>query len=201
MSSSVEQTEASRMEAILDQAAWLFYERGYGAVGMRTIAELVGVRASSLYHYFDSKTDLLYQISLGVTRDFIDQLLPILDSPIPYPERTTGFILGHIELRWRRRHWISTTLQELRSLDPERSEEIAGYLRVYQRTIQDFIAQGVAAGAFHVNDPWLAGVALLDMINGVNGWYRPQGSRSLNQIAEGYAQLGVHQLLGATQRP
>jgi AcrR family transcriptional regulator len=200
MSSSVEQTEASRLEAILDQAAWLFYERGYGAVGMRTIAELVGVRASSLYHYFDSKTDLLYQISLGVTRDFIDQLLPILDSPIPYPERTASFILGHIELRWRRRHWISTTLQELRSLDPERSEEIAGYLRVYQRTIQDFITRGVAAGAFHVNDPWLVGVALLDMINGVNGWYRPQGSRSLNQIAESYAQLGVYQLLGAAQR-
>ena len=200
MSSSVEQTEASRLEVILDQAAWLFYERGYGAVGMRTIAEVVGVRASSLYHYFDSKTDLLYQISLGVTRDFIDQLLPILEDPIPYPERATSFIRGHIELRWHRRHWISTTLQELRSLETERSEEIAGYLRTYQRTVQDFIAQGVAAGAFQVGDPWLAGVALLDMINGVNGWYRPQGSRSLNQIAEGYAQLGVYQLLGATQR-
>lgn len=192
-------SEPSRLDAILDQAARLFYERGYGAVGMRTIAETVGVRASSLYHYFESKTDLLYQISLGVTRDFISQQLPLLDGPGPADERMARFIRGHIERRWQRRHWISTAQQELRSLEPERGAEIAGYLRSYQRAVQAFIARGVAAGAFQVDEPRLAGIALLDMINGVNGWYRPGGPRAIAQIAIAYAELGVYRMLGAEE--
>lgn len=191
--------EGSRLDAILDEAARLFYERGYGAVGMRMIAEVVGVRASSLYHYFAGKSDLLYSISLGVTKDFIDELLPTLAGPEPPAARMRAFIRAHIERRWARRHWISTAQQELRSLEPERGAEIAGYLRDYQRAVQEFIAAGVAAGAFQAADPRLAGIALIDMINGVNGWYRPAGPLSIAQIANAYADLAVERLLGATE--
>jgi AcrR family transcriptional regulator len=189
--------EVSRLAAILDGAARLFYERGYGAVGMRMIAEVVGVRASSLYHYFESKADLLYQISLGVTKDFIDELLPALDGPGPHAERLKTFVRRHIERRWGRRYWISTAQQELRSLESARAAEIAGYLRDYQRAVQAFIAAGAAADAFQVADPRLAGVALIDMINGVNGWYRPEGALAISQIASVYADLAVDGLLGA----
>lgn len=192
-----EADELPREAAILDHAARLFYERGYGAVGMRTIAEVVGVRASSLYHYFASKTDLLYHICLGVARDFRDDLLPILAGPTPPAERMARFLRRHIELRWQRRHWISTAQQELRALTPEQAEEVAGLLRVYQRAVQAFIEQGAAAGAFSVADPRLAGIALLDMANGVNSWYRPAGPRSLEEIAAAYSDLAVHNLLGA----
>ncbi|NTU83125.1 MAG: TetR/AcrR family transcriptional regulator [Chloroflexales bacterium] len=192
-----EADELPREAAILDHAARLFYERGYGTVGMRTIAEVVGVRASSLYHYFASKTDLLYQICLGVARDFIDELLPILSGPEPYAERMADFLRRHIELRWQRRHWISTAQQELRALAPDQAAEVAGLLRAYQRSVQAFIEQGAASGAFQVADPRLAGIALLDMVNGVNSWYRPAGARSLEEIATAYSGLAVYNLLGA----
>jgi len=187
--------ENPRLAAILDEAARLFHERGYGAVGMRTIADVVGVRASTLYHYFESKAHLLYQICLGVARDFVDELLPILDGPDAPAERMARFIRRHIEWRWRRRHWIATAYQELRSLDPTWSAEVAGYLRDYQRAVQTFITRGVAEGAFQVLHPHLAGIALLDMINGVNGWYRPDGPLSIEQIAASYADLAVGHLL------
>jgi AcrR family transcriptional regulator len=188
-------SEGSRLDSILDESARLFYERGYGAVGMRSIAEVVGVRASTLYHYFDSKANLLYQISLGVAKEFVDELLPILDGPGSPAERLSTFIQSHIAWRWRRRHWISTAHQELRSLDPAWAAEVAGYLRAYQRAVQAFIAGGVAEGAFQVTNPRLAGIALLDMVNGVNSWYRPEGDLSIDQIAAVYADLAVGRLL------
>ncbi|NTV65612.1 MAG: TetR/AcrR family transcriptional regulator [Oscillochloris sp.] len=187
--------ENQRLAIILDEAARLFHERGYGAVGMRTIADVVGVRASTLYHYFESKAHLLYQISLGVARDFAEDLLPILDGPGTPAERLALFIRSHIEWRWRRRHWISTAHHELRSLEAEWANEISGYLRDYQHTVQAFIARGVAEGAFQVHNSQLAGIALLDMINGVNGWYRPDGPLTIEQIAAAYADLAVGHLL------
>ncbi len=130
-----------------------------------------------------------------MAREFVDELLPILDGPGAPAERLSAFIRSHIAWRWRRRHWISTAHQELRSLDPEWAAEIAGYLRDYQRAVQSFIARGVAAGAFEVTNPRMAGIALLDMVNGVNGWYRPEGELSIEQIAEAYADLAVGHLL------
>lgn len=189
------------MAAILDRAARLFYERGYGAVGMRTIAEGVGVTASTLYHYYASKTELLYQIGLGVTKDFIDELLPLLDGPGPHAERMGRFLRAHIARRWQRRYWISTAQQELRALEPDQAAEIAGYLRDYQRAVQAFIAEGVAAAEFTVADPRLAGIALLDMVNGVNHWYRPVGALSIDQVAAAYSDLAVHNLLAAPREP
>lgn len=196
-----ELTETPRMAAILDHAARLFYERGYGAVGMRTIAEEVGVRASSLYHYYTSKTDLLYRISLGVTKDFIDELLPLLGGPEPHAARLDRFLRRHIERRWERRYWISTAQQELRSLAPDQYGEIAGYLRDYQRAVQAFIAEGAGLGAFRVADPRLAGVAMLDMVNGINHWYRPAGALTIAEVAAAYSDLAITNLLAATREP
>ena len=72
--------ETSRSSEILEVASRLFYENGYGHVGMRLIADSVGVRAATLYHHFKSKDDMLFQIALGVTQTFIERILPHLEE-------------------------------------------------------------------------------------------------------------------------
>ncbi|MEI7646605.1 MAG: hypothetical protein WCJ55_20220 [Chloroflexales bacterium] len=125
-------------------------------------------------------------------------MLPTLDGLGTPAERLAAFIRRHIAWRWRRRHWISTAHQELRSLNPEWAAEVSGYLRDYQRAVQAFIVRGVAEGTFQVTSPRLAGIALLDMINGVNNWYRPEGELSIEQIAAVNADLAVGRLLRAS---
>jgi AcrR family transcriptional regulator len=46
-------------DEILDAAGELFTTRGYASTSTRTIAEAVGVRQASLYHYFKTKDDIL----------------------------------------------------------------------------------------------------------------------------------------------
>jgi len=54
----MEETGGNR-ELILAEAARLFSERGYEAVGVAEIAEASGVTKPTLYHYFGSKRGLL----------------------------------------------------------------------------------------------------------------------------------------------
>ena len=68
-------------DAIVTAAARFFAERGYAAVGMRDVAEAVGVRGASLYHHFASKEEILYAICLTVTEEPNAQNLPLLDAP------------------------------------------------------------------------------------------------------------------------
>src|SRR3954452_25202646 len=46
-------------DEILDAAGELFTTLGYTATSTRTIAEAVGIRQASLYHYFKTKDDIL----------------------------------------------------------------------------------------------------------------------------------------------
>lgn len=50
---------SSARDEILDAAGELFTTRGYASTSTRTIAEAVGVRQASLYHYFRTKDEIL----------------------------------------------------------------------------------------------------------------------------------------------
>jgi AcrR family transcriptional regulator len=50
---------AGARDEILDAAGELFTKRGYASTSTRTIAEAVGVRQASLYHYFRTKDEIL----------------------------------------------------------------------------------------------------------------------------------------------
>ena len=49
-------------EGILDAAASLFRQRGYGAVSLRSIAQAAGIKAGSIYYHFASKDEIVTEI-------------------------------------------------------------------------------------------------------------------------------------------
>lgn len=59
VSDSVADSARSR---ILDEAASLFLRRGYEGTSLRHLAEVVGMKAGSLYYHFSSKDELLTTI-------------------------------------------------------------------------------------------------------------------------------------------
>jgi AcrR family transcriptional regulator len=59
---SLIEPEADTRETILETAAHLFATHGYAATGTREIAEKVGLRQASLFHYFTHKEDLLAEL-------------------------------------------------------------------------------------------------------------------------------------------
>lgn len=65
-------------DEILDAAGELFTTLGYASTSTRHIAELVGIRQASLYHYFRTKDDILCALlsqTVSPTLGFIPSLL------------------------------------------------------------------------------------------------------------------------------
>lgn len=65
-------------DEILDAAGELFTTTGYTGTSTRTIAESVGIRQASLYHYFKTKDDILCALlsqTVAPTLSFIPRLL------------------------------------------------------------------------------------------------------------------------------
>ena len=67
---------------IMDEAAHLFLQRGYEATSLRLLADVVGMKAGSLYYHFSSKDELLTTI--------LERGLDVMHEAFDRAERTHG---------------------------------------------------------------------------------------------------------------
>jgi AcrR family transcriptional regulator len=182
---------ATRRAGIVSVASRLFRERGYHAVGMRAIAEAASMQAASLYHHFRNKEEILLEAIFVVDRDLIFDQLPLLGRPGSCRERLVRVLRGHVLHIGHNRDawWVAS--RELRALSPEKLESVQHYRRQYQNAIAELIAEGVRAGEFACEDPMLVTAAILDMINGLNVWYTPNGRYTIDELADRYSALAA----------
>jgi AcrR family transcriptional regulator len=187
----------ARRDEILRIAAELFARDGFHAVGMRAIADAVGIRSSSLYYHFPSKMDILHAIARDATAAFVDSQLPRFQVEGSRGERLEELFREHVIYFHEHRVEEAVGLRELRELEEPRRAEINAIRRSYQHELMAVIDEGVRAGEFDVDDAHIAAMAILNMINGVNEWFRDGGKLTIEDVAQEYAHIAVHRILGA----
>jgi len=70
----------NRKQLILDKALEMFNERGIEYVGLRELAAKLNMRVSNITYYFPTKDDLVYEISLELTRK--NSMVIVADSTL-----------------------------------------------------------------------------------------------------------------------
>lgn len=189
---------SARREEILEAATQLFAERGYHAVGMRGIAEAVGVRTSSLYHHFPSKQKLLAAIAADGNHAFIEAHAPTLEGDGAPEQRLAEVLRAMIVYYWTHRLQREVGLREVRELavgEPEVYDLIQRDLRRFQRGVETAIAEGIETGVFDVDDARLTARAVIGMCLSVNDWFRPGRSITIERVAEHYTHLVIDRVL------
>jgi AcrR family transcriptional regulator len=188
---------SARRAEIVAAAARTFAREGYSAVGMRDLADAVGIRGASLYHHFASKEEILYAVCLTVTEEPNALNLPLLDASGTPSHRLAALVRAHLEHLHRRRVEHLVGLHELAGLTPEHRAVIDDHRRYYQRRVRDCVVAGVTAGEFAVPDARLAAFAICDMLNGFSHWFQEDRDLALDDVIDGYVELVVGRLLGS----
>lgn len=183
-------------EQIVSAAARLFASDGYHEIGMREIADALGIRGASLYHHYSSKEEILFAICLTVSEEPVGRTLPLLDEAGTPTSRLAALVRGHVLHLVERQVEHLVGRHEMAALTPQHRAVVDGHRRYYQRRVHDTIAAGVRAGELHVADVRLATLALLDMLNGTSSWFRADGAVPAEAFADTYVRLGVEGLLG-----
>ena len=180
---------AERREEIVRAAARIFADEGYAAVGMRDIAEAIGIRGASIYHHFSSKEEILYAICLAVTREPVEENLPLLDAAGTPSERLAALVRAHVRHLLRRRTEYLVGLHERPSLSAEHRADIDGYLQYYNRRVRDVLVAGMRGGEFREVNPTVAALGVLDMLNGVSSWIRGERDEDADEVVDTYTAL------------
>ena len=185
---------AKRAE-ILRRAAAAFREQGFHAAGMRDIARALGMTPGSLYYYFESKDDLLYECQ----RQALATLLAGARAAAAREGWTAAQKLEEVV----RVHVLclleetggSAAHLEFRALPGPRRAEIAARRDEYERLVRGVVAAGVRRGELRAVDAKLATLALLGALNYTVVWWRPDGDRTPDEIARTFAETWIGGLL------
>ncbi|TQN42809.1 TetR family transcriptional regulator [Blastococcus colisei] len=184
-----------RYAQIYETAARLFYEKGYSRTSLQDLANAVGLQKGSLYHYIDSKEDLLFGIT-EYAHNFFLQLLEGVDeenlSPLAKLERMLRL---HAEFAAAHFHVTAAFYNDRSALSEERQERVVQTRDAYEARLRQLVRDGQAAGEVAADvDPRMAVFGVLGMINWINQWYRPEGRMSPQEIATVFATLSVRAL-------
>ena len=188
--------ETNRRREIEDAASSLFRERGYSGTSVRDIARAVDIQGASLYAHVASKQDVLWAIvermaaRFEAAADGVEATDPgaLVFGPgvhlISLVRAHVGVLTDDIER-------ASVFVHEWRALDSGRRADMARRRDAYEARFRAAIADGVDTGAFAPVDPALTATYILTALNGLVGWYQPDGRLSARTIADAYADLSV----------
>jgi TetR/AcrR family transcriptional regulator, cholesterol catabolism regulator len=180
----------SRQE-ILRTAARLFQQRGYDATSMNDVAAALKLSKGGLYHHFQSKDEILFEImnhAMEITEDRV--LAPV--RGIADPEaRLRALIRLHIEVVLSPQdREITVMLHENHPLPPALRKRINTRKKDYIHFVESLMAevQRMRQGRNSVS-PRAAAFALLGMINWIYQWYKPEGSLQAHNLVPQFTEL------------
>ena len=177
---------------LIDKAAELFARRGYARTTMHDIAEELGLRRSSLYHYFRNKEEILDALIEEQTVAPTQMLRGLIDdTSLPMLEKLrrafTQSILRKLSesARFRVLDQIEFEMPELEAAQHRRMKREV--LELWSR----LISEGIASGDLRSVDSRMAAFAVLGIANWTAWWYSSSGKLTPEQIAEAMTDIGL----------
>ncbi|UNB53020.1 TetR/AcrR family transcriptional regulator [Mycolicibacterium sp. YH-1] len=175
----------TRREELLAVATKLFAARGYHGTRMDDVADAVGLNKATVYHYYASKSLILWDIyksaadfTVGALHD--DPTATARETLYNFTRRLLVGIASDIER-------AAVYFQEGPYITEWFTEEQVAYIRTSETTVyehvRDVMDRGIASGEFYDCDSHVLALGYIGMTLGAYRWLRPQGRRSAQEIA------------------
>lgn len=170
---------------ILAQATELFRLRGYYSVTLDDIAKSVNHSKVAIYHYWESKEDLLYEIIRRSHLAVIDAATKILKSNDTPEVKLRKTVENHVmqavsdvgapALTGDFRQDIGLTEQHKKSIIKLRMK--------YDAALRSILEAGIQDGSFTPCETRIVGFTIAGAVSHVRDWYSPEGKLSKEEIS------------------
>jgi AcrR family transcriptional regulator len=175
----------TRREELLAVATKLFAARGYHGTRMDDVADVVGLNKATVYHYYASKSLILFDI---YQRAADNTLAAVHDDPswtarealYQYTVRLLTAIAGNPEgaaVYFQEQPYITEWFSEDQVAEIREKEA-----QVYEH-VHGVIDRGIVSGEFYECDSHVLALGYIGMTLGSYRWLRPSGRRTAQEIA------------------
>jgi AcrR family transcriptional regulator len=170
---------------ILDAALRLFAERGFDGTSVQEIVAAAQVTKGALYHYFDSKDDLLYEIYHSLISRQLADLDRVLAAGRAPREAVREIVGGLIQSTAEHIDEAKVFTREMHRLDQEHMHAVRAARRRYHVRFRGLVEQAQKDGVFAAQaSADTVTVVALGMVNQLPHWYRPDGPKRPDELAD-----------------
>lgn len=189
-----------KSDALFAAAAALIAEKGFEATSMRDVSRALGVSLAGLYHYFESKEELLYQIQYRTFAALLAAQQEVASQPGPPEERLRRLVIGHLRFFNRHPNELKVCTYELESLGGERYRTTEALRRRYYRLMTRVLAELMGESAEATEESRASrhkALYVFGMLNWIFMWYDPARHGDVEQIGDEMVDL----VLNGVRRP
>jgi AcrR family transcriptional regulator len=171
-------------EKLMRVSVELFAQQGYAQTSVQQIVDAAGVTKGALYHYFNSKDDLLFDIYdrlLSLQKEHLDE---IVARGLPTNE-TMRLVCEDVivtSIEWMNEGAVFFRSQHM--LAEDRQTEVKRRRRDYNDAFEAILVRGQSEGLYRQDIP--AAVLIAHFFSDphyVTQWYSPGGAESKELVA------------------
>ncbi|MDI4663571.1 TetR/AcrR family transcriptional regulator [Xanthobacter autotrophicus] len=188
---------ALKREAVLKAAARLFNEKGFHATSLDDVARQLNVTKPTLYHYFRSKDDVLFECCRMGLEMIEAAAAPVPGSRASGLERLRALMEKYAEAMTMD-FGMSITRTPDTALSPENRAELRRLKSQIDQALRGVIASGIDDGSIAPCDVRTAAFTIAGALNAIAHWYKPGGPLSPAEIAHQTADFLIQGLAPRT---
>jgi AcrR family transcriptional regulator len=183
-----------RLAKVLEHAARIFCEKGYEGASMRDLSRATRMSLAGLYHYFESKEELLYLIQKHAFQTIIENLRPRLQGCTDPEERIRIFIENHLEYFLANREAMRVLTHEDETLRDGHGAEVRSIKREYYRICLELMEDFQRSKGLQFSAR-LAVLSLFGMVNWIYTWHNPRVDADAAALARQMGDIFLHGVL------
>jgi TetR/AcrR family transcriptional regulator, cholesterol catabolism regulator len=187
-----------QLAKVLEHAAHIFCDKGYEGASMRDLSRAAGMSLAGLYHYFESKEELLYLIQKHTFRTIIERLEERLKTASDPEQRIRIFIENHLDYFLANKEAMKVLTHEDETLKNGRGAEIRAIKREYYKICLELLEDLRRAKGLQFS-PRLAVLGLFGMINWIYTWHNPRVDADAHALAEEMGDLFLRGVLNGAR--
>ncbi|QEC46486.1 TetR/AcrR family transcriptional regulator [Baekduia soli] len=180
--------QEARREVVREAALRVFSRQGYRGTSMQDLAREAGMGKASLYHYFNSKQEVLTELYEEVLRENVRSALRIADADRSPVQALTDVVVDRVAYTCENRRLLNVFFEEEAELPTRMRARLIRVRREYDDAILAIVERGIARGEIVLaTTPRVFVNTVLGAANWVYKWYDPRGPMSPEELGRDMA--------------
>ena len=168
---------------IAKAGANLFSKKGFAETSMEDISAAAKLSKAGIYHYFSSKTDLLFFILDSFMDIVLDNLEEELDAISDRTAKVRRFIFRHVELYPKHMAEAKTLFFDARNLPPRLFNLVVQKERRYNQIAVKVLSENFGPSVEKEQATTITYI-ILAMCNSIYAWYNPKSTIKPGELSE-----------------
>jgi TetR/AcrR family transcriptional regulator, cholesterol catabolism regulator len=179
-------------------AAAMFRASSFSATSIDALASAIHLNKGTLYYYYPSKTDILFDVIIRALESLSAGLLKI-STALPADEQIRAIIAlaitravefpDEMAVYFQERPWLKS------SLYPNQVATVSQHERHFAERLDQALTAGETDGLFREVDHVAVRYAIVGMISNLPAWHHPGGRLSQKQVAAHFTDLVLNGLM------